>query len=160
MNKFKLTRRSFIKRLSLYYFCLFPFRTNNVNAHQNVKNFFEYTDADKLFSDLSFSDLDLGNDNNINLKTPDIAENGSIVPIQIESFLDGEQTFYVFSSKNENPLTSIYHFHENMVPFVSTRLKLQESSKLHVFIKFNSNIVHAANDIEVTIGGCGEETIG
>ena len=46
-----------------------------------------------------------------------------------------------------------------MVPFVSTRLKLQESS-LHVFIKFNSNIVHAANDIEVTIGGCGEETIG
>ena len=160
MNKFKLTRRSFIKRLSLYYFCLLPFRTNNVNAHQNVKNFFEYTDADKLFSDLSFSDLDLGNDNNIKLKTPDIAENGSIVPIQIESFLNGEQTFYVFSSKNENPLTSIYHFHENMVPFVSTRLKLQESSKLHVFIKFNSNIVHAANDIEVTIGGCGEETIG
>ena len=160
MNKFKLTRRSFIKRLSLYYFCLLPFRTNNVNVHQNVKNFFEYTDADKLFSDLSFSDLDLGNDNNINLKTPDIAENGSIVPIQIESFLNGEQTFYLFSSKNENPLTSIYHFHENMVPFVSTRLKLQESSKLHVFIKFNSNIVHAANDIEVTIGGCGEETIG
>ena len=84
----------------------------------------------------------------------------SIVPIQIESFFDGEQTFYVFSSKNENPLTSIYHFHENMIPFVSTRLKLQESSKLHVFIKFNSKIVHAANDIEVTIGGCGEETIG
>ena len=160
MNKFKLTRRNFIKRLSLYYFCLLPFQTNNVNAHQNVKNFFEYTDADKLFSDLSFSDLNLGNDKNINLKTPDIAENGSIVPIQIESFLNGEQTFYVFSSKNENPLTSIYHFHENMVPFVSTRLKLQESSKLHVFIKFNSNIVHAANDIEVTIGGCGEETIG
>jgi len=160
MNKFKLTRRNFIKRLSLYYFCLLPFRTNNVNAHQNENNFFEYTDADKLFSDLSFSDLDLGNDNNIKLKTPDIAENGSIVPIQIESFLNGEQTFYVFSSKNENPLTSIYHFHENMVPFVSTRLKLQESSKLHVFIKFNSNIVHAANDIEVTIGGCGEETIG
>ena len=160
MNKFKLTRRNFIKRLSSYYFCLLPFQTNNVNAHQNVKNFFEYTDADKLFSDLSFSDLDLGNDKNINLKTPDIAENGSIVPIQIESFLNGEQTFYLFSSKNENPLTSIYHFHENMVPFVSTRLKLQESSKLHVFIKFNSNIVHAANDIEVTIGGCGEETIG
>ena len=160
MNKFKLTRRNFIKRLSLYYFCLLPFRTNNVNTHQNENNFFEYTDADKLFSDLSFSDLDLGNDNNIKLKTPDIAENGSIVPIQIESFLNGEQTFYLFSSKNENPLTSIYHFHENMVPFVSTRLKLQESSKLHVFIKFNSNTVHAANDIEVTIGGCGEETIG
>ena len=160
MNKFKLTRRNFIKRLSLYYFCLLPFQTNIVNAHRNIKNFFDYTDKDKLFDDLSFSDLDLGNDKNINLKTPDIAENGSIVPIQIESFLDGEQTFYVFSSKNENPLTSIYHFHENMVPFVSTRLKLQESSKLHVFIKFNSKIVHAANDIEVTIGGCGEETIG
>ena len=160
MNKFKLSRRNFIKRLSLYYFCLLPFQTNIVNAHRNIKNFFDYTDKDKLFDDLSFSDLDLGNDKNINLKTPDIAENGSIVPIQIESFLDGEQTFYVFSSKNENPLTSIYHFYENMVPFVSTRLKLQESSKLHVFIKFNSNIVHAANDIEVTIGGCGEETIG
>jgi predicted secreted protein len=160
MNKFKLTRRNFIKGLSLYYFCLLPFQTNVVNAHRNIKNFFDYTDKDKLFDDLSFSDLDLGNDKNINLKTPDIAENGSIVPIQIESFLNGEQTFYVFSSKNENPLTSIYHFHENMVPFVSTRLKLQESSKLHVFIKFNSNIVHAANDIEVTIGGCGEETIG
>ena len=46
-----------------------------------------------------------------------------------------------------------------MVPFVSTRLKLQESSKLHVFIKFNSNIVHAANDIEVTIGGCGRKQL-
>ena len=65
----------------------------------------------------------------IKFKNPDIAENGSIVPIQIESFLDGEQTLRVLS-KNENPLTSIYHFHENMVPFVSTRLKLQESSKL------------------------------
>ena len=160
MNKFKLSRRNFIKRLSLYYFCLLPFQTNIVNAHRNIKNFFDYTDKDKLFDDLSFSDLDLGNDKNINLKTPDIAENGSIVPIQIESFIDGEQTFYVFSSKNENPLTSIYHFHENMIPFVSTRLKLQESSRLHVFVKFNSNIVHAANDIEVTIGGCGEETIG
>ena len=160
MMKFTLSRRSFIKRLSLYYFCLFPFQTNFVYAHQNIKKFFEYTNKEKLFDDLSFSNLDLSNDKNINLKTPDIAENGSIVPIQIESFIDGEQTFYVFSSKNENPLTSIYHFHENMVPFVSTRLKLQESSKLHVFIKFNSNIVHSANDIEVTIGGCGEETIG
>ena len=46
-----------------------------------------------------------------------------------------------------------------MVPFVSTRLKLQESSKLHVFIKFNSKIVHAANDIEVTIGGCGRKQL-
>ena len=160
MKKFTLTRRNFIKRLSLYYFCLLPFQENFAHAHEKVKNFFEYTDKDKLFDDLSFSNLDLSNDKKINLTTPDIAENGSIVPIQIESFLDGEQTFYVFSSKNENPLTSIYHFHENMIPFVSTRLKLQESSRLHVFIKFNSNIVHASNDIEVTIGGCGEETIG
>ena len=151
MKKFILARRKFIKKLSLHYFCLLPFQTNFAFAHQNIKRFFEYTNKDKLFNDLSFSDLDLSNDKNIYLKTPDIAENGSIVPIQIESFFDGEQTFYVFSSKNENPLTSIYHFHENMVPFVSTRLKLQESSKLHVFIKFNSKIVHAANDIEVTM---------
>ena len=95
MMKFTLTRRSFIKRLSLYYFCLFPFQTNFSYAHQNIKKFFEYTNKEKLFNDLLFSDLDLSNDKNINLKTPDIAENGSIVPIQIESFVDGEQTFYV-----------------------------------------------------------------
>lgn len=160
MNKYKITRRSFIRRLSMYYFCLITFQTNLANAHKNKKNFFEYTNKDKLFDDLSFSDLDLSNDININLKTPDIAENGSIVPIQIESLLDGEQTFYLFSSKNENPLTSIYHFKENMIPFVSTRLKLQESTKLHVFVQFDSNIIHAANNIEVTIGGCGEEIIG
>jgi len=56
MNKFKLTRRNFIKRLSLYYFCLLPFQTNIVNAHRNIKNFFDYTDKDKLFDDLSFLD--------------------------------------------------------------------------------------------------------
>jgi len=89
------------------------------------------------------------------LKAPEIAENGAIVPIEISSKIPGTQTIYVVADKNPQPLVAIFDIAPGLEPFISTRIKMGESSKVRVLVKAAGRFYVATQEVKVTIGGCG-----
>jgi sulfur-oxidizing protein SoxY len=91
----------------------------------------------------------------IRLTTPEIAENSSIVPVEITSEIPGTQTIFIIADKNPQPLTAIFDITGGLEPFVSTRIKMSESSKVTVVVKANGMFYVTAREVKVTDGGCG-----
>ena len=92
----------------------------------------------------------------IALKTPEIAENGAIVPIEVTSEIANTEKIFVFAEKNPQPLVAIFSFVKNVAPFFATRIKMGESAKVHIVVLAEGKYYTVANEVKVTIGGCGE----
>jgi sulfur-oxidizing protein SoxY len=91
----------------------------------------------------------------IQLKAPEIAENGAIVPVEITSMIAGTQTIYIFAEKNPQPLVAIFDIDSSLEPFISTRIKMGESSRIRVMVKAAGKFYVTTQEVKVTIGGCG-----
>jgi sulfur-oxidizing protein SoxY len=91
----------------------------------------------------------------IKIKAPDIAENGAVVPISVESGLSGVESISILAKENAQPLTSSYTLGANTEPFVSTRIKMGKTSDIIAVVKSNSGVFSATKEVKVTIGGCG-----
>ena len=91
----------------------------------------------------------------IELKAPEIAENGAIVPVEATSRIPGTQSIWIFADRNPQPLVAQFDFGEALEPFVSTRIKMGESSKVRLIVKAAGKYYTATRDVKVTIGGCG-----
>lgn len=92
----------------------------------------------------------------IEIKAPDIAENGANVPVEISTSLPGAQTIAVFAEKNPLPLVASLHFAAEAVPYARIQVKLAESMRLRVVVRTTSGRnYHTSREIKVTLGGCG-----
>jgi sulfur-oxidizing protein SoxY len=91
----------------------------------------------------------------VELKAPEIAENGAIVPIEVISRVPGTQSIYLLAEKNQYPLAATFDFLNGAEPFVSTRIKMNESARLTAVVKADGKFYSAAREVKVTIGGCG-----
>jgi sulfur-oxidizing protein SoxY len=107
-------------------------------------------DSLKNIGALSVSDSD-----QIQLKAPEIAENGAIVPVEVISKIPGTQSIYIIADKNPQPLVAIFDLGPNLEPYVSTRIKMGESSKVRVLVRAGDKFYMATQEVKVTIGGCG-----
>jgi sulfur-oxidizing protein SoxY len=107
-------------------------------------------DALKSIGAASVADSD-----QIQLKAPEIAENGAIVPVEITSRIPGAQTIYIIADKNPQPLVAIFDIASVMEPFISTRIKMGESSKVRILVKAGGKFYVTTQEVKVTIGGCG-----
>ena len=92
----------------------------------------------------------------LTLKAPEIAENGAQVPVEIASNLPGTRTIYVFVDKNPQPLAGTFEFMDGAEPFVSTRIKMSETSNLRAVAQAGGKFYMTMREVKVTIGGCGE----
>ncbi len=100
--------------------------------------------------------VDLVESDLIDLKTPEIAENGAIVPIQVTSQIPNTEKVFVFAEKNPQPLVASFTFVKNVEPFFATRIKMGESAKVHVVVLAGGKHYTMSREVKVTIGGCGE----
>ncbi len=91
----------------------------------------------------------------IQITAPDIAENGAVVPISIESRLAKTQAIAIMIEKNPNTLSANFEIPEGTDPFVTTRVKMGETSNVYALVKADGKYYHAVKEIKVTIGGCG-----
>jgi sulfur-oxidizing protein SoxY len=89
------------------------------------------------------------------VKAPDIAENGAVVPVEIESKIPGTTSIALIIETNLNPLCSTYDFSNGALGYVSTRVKMAKSSKVRAIVKAGGKTYTAAKEVKVTIGGCG-----
>ncbi len=91
----------------------------------------------------------------IELTAPDIAENGAVVPVSVVSKLPKTQMIAILIEKNPNTLSAEFQIPEGTDPFVTTRVKMAETSNVYALVKADGKYYHAAKEIKVTIGGCG-----
>jgi len=91
----------------------------------------------------------------IEITAPDIAENGAVVPVAVESKLPRTQAIAILIEKNPNTLSAEFEIPAGTDPFVSTRVKMAETSNIYALVAADGKYFHAVKEIKVTIGGCG-----
>ena len=89
------------------------------------------------------------------LKTPDIAENGAVVPIGITSSIPKTESIAILIEKNPNMLAASFDIPAGTDPSVGTRVKMGQSSNVYALVKADGKYYVAAKEIKVTLGGCG-----
>ena len=89
------------------------------------------------------------------IEAPQIAENGAVVPIEIQSNIPGTTVLTVLIEKNPFPLASRFTFTEGALPFVKLNVKMGETSDVRVLAQAGGRYYTASKEIKVTIGGCG-----
>lgn len=91
----------------------------------------------------------------IQITSPDIAENGAVVPISITSKLANTESIAIVIEKNPNALAANFTIPAGTEPFISTRVKMGQTSAIHALVKSDGQFYFATKEIKVTLGGCG-----
>ncbi len=91
----------------------------------------------------------------VSLTAPDIAENGAVVPLVVQSNIPNTQAIAILIEKNQNPLAANFDIPQSTEPLVGTRVKMGETSKIHALVKADGKFYSASREVKVTIGGCG-----
>jgi sulfur-oxidizing protein SoxY len=88
-------------------------------------------------------------------QTPDIAENGAVVPVGISSNIPKTDSIAILIEKNPNMLAATFDIPAGTDPTISTRVKMGQSSNIYALVKADGKYYVAAKEVKVTLGGCG-----
>jgi sulfur-oxidizing protein SoxY len=91
----------------------------------------------------------------VDLNTPEIAENGNTVPVEVSA--EGASDIVLLAAGNPSPGVATFHFGalagERMA---STRIRLAETQDVIAVARFeDGSYGMASRTVKVTIGGCG-----
>lgn len=89
------------------------------------------------------------------MTTPDIAENGAVVPVGITSNIPKTESIAILIEKNPNMLAAAFEIPQGTEPTLSTRVKMGQTSNVYALIKADGKFYTAVKEIKVTLGGCG-----
>lgn len=89
------------------------------------------------------------------INSPDIAENGAVVPVAIRSNIPKTESIMLLVDKNPQPLAGAYDVLAGMEPEVSSRIKMGQSSDVIALVKADGKYYMAKKEIKITLGGCG-----
>jgi len=118
------------------------------------KDAFDAKDVNGALSGL-FGSTDLTASDKIKIKAPDIAENGAVVPVSVETDIAGAQTISIITEKNPTPLTASFDLGPGAEGYVSTRIKMGKTSSVIAVVKADGKLYSVGKEVKVTIGGCG-----
>ena len=88
-------------------------------------------------------------------QTPDIAENGAVVPVGIASSIPKTESIAILVEKNPNMLAAVFDIPPGTDPAISTRVKMGQSSNIVALVKADGKYYMASKEVKVTLGGCG-----
>jgi len=91
----------------------------------------------------------------IKMKIPDIAENGAVVPVTVSTELADVESISIVVVNNPTPFVASFDMGPRVLPSVSVRIKMGESSTVLALVKAGGNLYSTSKDVKVTIGGCG-----
>ena len=89
------------------------------------------------------------------INSPDIAENGAVVPVGVRSNLPKTEMIALLVEKNPNALAGAYTLLEGAEPDVNMRIKMGQSSDVYALVKADGKFYMTKKEIKVTLGGCG-----
>ena len=116
---------------------------------------FESHDLAEAMKGIAGTDTAAGS-TDIIIKAPDIAENGSVVPVKIDaSKISGVSSIAILAEKNPTPLIANFKLGKSTQAYVSTRIKMGKTSNVIAVVTAGGVVTSARKEVKVTIGGCG-----
>jgi sulfur-oxidizing protein SoxY len=115
---------------------------------------FEAKNINEAMTNIFDTDLAPASDA-IKVEAPDIAENGAVVPVTIETTLQNVESISILAEKNQTPLIANFAMTPRTGNYVSTRIKMGQTSNVIAVVKAGGKIYSARKEVKVTIGGCG-----
>jgi sulfur-oxidizing protein SoxY len=91
----------------------------------------------------------------IQLKAPDIAENGAVVPVTVTTSIANTEAISIVVAENGTPLGATFNLGATTSGFVSTRIKMGKTSDVTAVVKAGGKLYSSTKNVKVTIGGCG-----
>jgi sulfur-oxidizing protein SoxY len=92
-------------------------------------------------------------DGKVNLKAPEIAENGAVVPITIKA--DGASRIALFESANPESLVAVFDVPKDAIAEYSVRIKMQQTGTVSAVAEIDGKLHRTDKVVKVTVGGCG-----
>ena len=91
----------------------------------------------------------------ITIEVPELAENGAMVPVSVTSHLPDTLQLLIFVERNPVPLSARFEFMPGALPWVSLRLRMNESSAILAIAKTPRGYFGSRREVRVMLGGCG-----
>lgn len=89
------------------------------------------------------------------VNAPDIAENGAVVPVGVQSRIGKTDMIAILVEKNPNSMACSFNIPDGTEAVVSTRVKMGQTSNVHAVVRADGKFYYATKEIKVTLGGCG-----
>jgi sulfur-oxidizing protein SoxY len=91
----------------------------------------------------------------ITFMSPEIAENGAVVPVSVSSKIAGTDQIAILVEMNPNPLAALFIIPEGTEAGVSTRVKVGQTCNLQALVRADGKWYRTSRETKVTLGGCG-----
>ena len=92
----------------------------------------------------------------VTLTAPDIAENGAVVPMTVQTSLPDVKKLLLLVEKNPSPLIAQFMVNTAVDANFQTRAKMGESCDVFaVAVMQDGKTLFAKKEVKVTLGGCG-----
>ena len=89
------------------------------------------------------------------LNAPDLAENGAVVPVTVQSKLTGVESITLLVDKNPNALVARFNLAKNTRTYIKTNIKMAETSNLIAVLKVGDKLYSTRRAVKVSLNGCG-----
>ena len=89
------------------------------------------------------------------INSPDIAENGAVVPFTISSRIAQTEAIALLVEKNPNALVANFSIPAGTEAAVTTRAKMGQTSNVTALVKAGGKFYYTTKEVKVTLGGCG-----
>jgi len=90
----------------------------------------------------------------VKLKAPDIAENGAVVPVEVQTDMEAE-SIAILIKENPSPLAITADIPAGTKALVKTRCRMGKTTEVTAVVKSGGKLYTASKEVKVTIGGCG-----
>ena len=92
----------------------------------------------------------------VTLTAPDIAENGAVVPMTVQTSLSGAKKLLLLVEKNPSPLIAQFNVNPSVDANFQTRAKMSQSCDVYaVAVMDDGKTLFTKKEVKVTLGGCG-----
>ncbi|MCP4077380.1 MAG: thiosulfate oxidation carrier protein SoxY [Gammaproteobacteria bacterium] len=102
-----------------------------------------------------YGDIEAVPSGKIKIKTPDVAENGASVPVNISTEIADVESISIVVPNNPLPLAGLFEHGGGILGYVSTRIKMGKTGDVIAVVKSNGRLYTAKKTVKVTLGGCG-----
>ncbi|WP_420468077.1 thiosulfate oxidation carrier protein SoxY [Panacagrimonas sp.] len=129
---------------------LWPLRA--IAAAAGLESAFKAKSVEDVFKDLGSTPTE---SKDIQLMTPDIAENGAVVPVSVTSKIPNTEQIMILVEKNPNPMAASFTIAEGTEGAISTRVKIGQTCNVYAVVRADGKLYSAHRETKVTLGGCG-----
>ncbi|MEI7841607.1 MAG: thiosulfate oxidation carrier protein SoxY [Gallionellaceae bacterium] len=90
----------------------------------------------------------------IQITAPEIAENGTVVPVTVDCSLAQVEQISILVEKNPTILAAHFVISKRATGFVNTKIKMAQTSNVIALVKANGKFYRTSKEVKVSAGGC------